>query len=69
MSAKFFPVPNYIRSWFRLRAERKSMLMATSEISLSPDDVLSDIGISRDEVTCALENHRKSKSRRRGAFR
>lgn len=44
----------YIRGWFRLRAERKAMWMITDRLSRSPDDILNDIGISRDEITCAL---------------
>ena len=61
MSAKFFLiVSKYVRDWLRLRAERKSMLMATDEISHSPDDVLSDIGISRDDIISASQNCRKS---------
>jgi hypothetical protein len=59
MSAKFFPlVPDYIRGWYRLRAERKAMLMATEEMSKSPDAMLDDMGILRDDVTYALRNHR-----------
>jgi uncharacterized protein YjiS (DUF1127 family) len=45
--------------WLRRRAERKAQLKATDELSESRDDMLSDIGISRDELMCA--------SRSRGA--
>jgi uncharacterized protein YjiS (DUF1127 family) len=42
------------RRWLRLRAERKALLSATDQLSRLPDDVLGDIGISRDEIMCAL---------------
>ena len=58
MSAKFFVVPNRLRGWFRFRAERKAAWMATDEVSKSPDGVLSDIGISRDDVIGSLHNCR-----------
>ncbi|ESX26507.1 hypothetical protein X765_22050 [Mesorhizobium sp. LSHC440B00] len=35
----------------RHRAEQKALLKATDELSESPDDMLSDIGISRDDIT------------------
>jgi uncharacterized protein YjiS (DUF1127 family) len=47
-----------IRSWFRHRAERKAMLSATDGLRRLPDDVLNDIGISRDEIICASRNRR-----------
>ena len=63
MSAKFFPgVPDSVRGWYRLRTERKSMLRATDELSHSGDDVLSDIGISRDEVIRAFQRGRKNRA-------
>jgi uncharacterized protein YjiS (DUF1127 family) len=40
-----------IRGWYRRRAERKAMWMATDGLSRLPGDVLDDIGISRDEIT------------------
>ncbi|NGO54331.1 DUF1127 domain-containing protein [Allomesorhizobium camelthorni] len=43
------------RKWLRLRAERKAMWWATDQLSRLPDDVLSDIGVSRDEITALLE--------------
>ena len=49
---------NPIRRWFRLRAERKAMLLATDGLSRLPDDVLNDIGITRDEIMCASRNRR-----------
>ena len=39
--------------WIHLRAERKAMLLATDQLNRLPDDILNDIGISHDEVTCA----------------
>jgi uncharacterized protein YjiS (DUF1127 family) len=44
-----------IRRWSRRRAKRKAMWRATDQLSRSPDDVLDDIGISRDEITCASQ--------------
>ncbi|MER9275444.1 DUF1127 domain-containing protein, partial [Mesorhizobium sp. M0643] len=40
----------------RLRAERKARLSATDQLSRLPDDVLGDIGISRDEIMCDLRS-------------
>jgi len=44
------------RRWLRLRAERKALLSATDQLSRLPDDVLGDVGISRDEIMCALRS-------------
>ncbi|TWI16833.1 DUF1127 domain-containing protein [Mesorhizobium tianshanense] len=44
------------RRWLRLRAERKALLSATDQLSRLPDDVLGDIGISCDEIMCALRS-------------
>ena len=42
--------------WLR-RSEQRAMLMAMDELSHSRDDMLSDIGISRDDIMkCALHN-------------
>ncbi|MER8917016.1 hypothetical protein NKI32_24675 [Mesorhizobium sp. M0761] len=49
---------------FTHRAEQKALLKATNELSESPDDVLSDIGISRDDITTFA--FRSPASRRRG---
>ncbi|WP_292463679.1 DUF1127 domain-containing protein, partial [Mesorhizobium sp.] len=35
---------------------RKALLSATDQLSRLPDDVLGDIGISRDEIMCALRS-------------
>jgi uncharacterized protein YjiS (DUF1127 family) len=40
-----------LADWLRRRAEQKAQLKATDELSESPDDMLSDIGISRDDIT------------------
>jgi uncharacterized protein YjiS (DUF1127 family) len=45
-----------IRSWSRRRAKRKAMWLATDQLSHSSDDVLDDIGISRDKITCASQS-------------
>ena len=45
-----------VRRWLRVRAERKALLSATDQLSRLPDDVLNDIGISRDEIMCALRS-------------
>ncbi|RWN87431.1 MAG: DUF1127 domain-containing protein, partial [Mesorhizobium sp.] len=44
------------RRWLRLRAEGKALLSATDQLSRLPDGVLGDIGISRDEIMCALQS-------------
>ncbi|MDX8537336.1 MULTISPECIES: DUF1127 domain-containing protein [Mesorhizobium] len=36
--------------WLGRRADQKAQLKATDELSESPDDILSDIGISRDDI-------------------
>lgn len=40
-----------LADWLRHRAEQKAQLKTTAELSESPDDMLSDIGISRDDIT------------------
>jgi len=45
-----------IRSWSRRRAERKAMWLTTDQLSRSPDELLNDIGILRDEITCASQS-------------
>jgi uncharacterized protein YjiS (DUF1127 family) len=50
-----------LRGWLRRRAERKALLMATDGLSHSPDDMLNDIGISRDKIMGALRSRGKSK--------
>ncbi|RWL49120.1 hypothetical protein EN852_034070 [Mesorhizobium sp. M2E.F.Ca.ET.209.01.1.1] len=37
-------------AWLCRRADQKAQLKATDELSESPDDLLSDIGISRDDI-------------------
>lgn len=49
-----FVIVGSIRGWYRRRAERQAMWMATDGLSHLSDDVLSDIGIARDEITCAF---------------
>ena len=39
-----------IVEWLRRRREQRAMLMATDELSRSRDDMLSDIGVSRDDI-------------------
>jgi uncharacterized protein YjiS (DUF1127 family) len=47
--------------WLRRRRERRAMSMATDDLSHSRDDMLSDIGISRDDIMrCALRNREES---------
>ena len=46
--------------WLRRRAEQKALLKATDELSESQDDMLSDIRISRDDITCAFHNRGRS---------
>jgi uncharacterized protein YjiS (DUF1127 family) len=42
--------------WLGRRAEQKALLKATNELSLSRDDMLNDIGISRDDITYAFRS-------------
>ena len=37
-------------AWLGRRADQKAQLKTTDELSESPDDMLSDIGISRDDI-------------------
>ena len=53
-----------LADWLRHRAEQKALLKTTAELSESPDDMLSDMGISRDDITTFA--FRSSASRRRG---
>ena len=46
--------------WLRRRTEQKARLQTTDELSQSRDDMLSDIGISRDDITYALHNRGRS---------
>ncbi|AZO75036.1 MAG: hypothetical protein E5V92_01880 [Mesorhizobium sp.] len=39
--------------WFGRRADQKALLKATDDLSDSPDDMLSDMGISRDDIETA----------------
>ncbi|RWD81328.1 DUF1127 domain-containing protein [Mesorhizobium sp.] len=60
-----FVIVGSIRGWYRRRAERQAMWMATDGLSRLSDDVLSDIGIARDEITCAFlgaEHHGSSRA-------
>jgi uncharacterized protein YjiS (DUF1127 family) len=50
-----------IREWKRRHTERKAMWMATDGLSRLPGDVLDDIGISRDQITCAFHSRRNAK--------
>ncbi len=61
-----FVIVGSIRGWYRRRAERQAMWMATDGLSHLSDDFLSDIGIARDEITCAFLalSTRKQSSRR-----
>ena len=52
------------RRWSRLRAQRRAMWWATDQLSHLPDDVLADIGVSRDEIICASRMGSFQRSRR-----
>jgi uncharacterized protein YjiS (DUF1127 family) len=41
---------NSVVEWLRRRRERREMSMAADELSHSRDDMLSDIGVSRDDI-------------------
>ena len=43
-------------NWLHRRAEQKALLKATYELSQSRDDMLRDIGISRDDITYAFRS-------------
>ena len=45
-----------IADWLHRRAEQRALLKATDELSESRDDMLSDIGISRDDITYAFRS-------------
>lgn len=46
--------------WRRRRAEQKTQLKTMDELTESPDDLLSDIGISRDDIeTTRLRSSRR----------
>ncbi|RJT36121.1 DUF1127 domain-containing protein [Mesorhizobium waimense] len=46
--------------WLDRRAEQKAQLKAMDELSDAPDDMLSDIGISRDDIeTTRLRSSRR----------
>ena len=49
-----------IVNWLHRRAEQKAMLKATDELSESRDDMLSDIGVSRDDITYAFHSRGSS---------
>jgi hypothetical protein len=49
-----------IVDWLRRRAERKAQLNVTDELSQSQDDMLTDIGIARDDLTHAFRSGGKS---------
>jgi uncharacterized protein YjiS (DUF1127 family) len=46
--------------WLHRRTEQKARLKTTDELSQSRDDMLSDIGISRDDITYAFHNRGRS---------
>ena len=49
-----------LAEWLSRRAERRALLKATDELSHSTNDMLSDIGISRDELIYASRMRRRS---------
>ncbi|ESZ70694.1 hypothetical protein X727_13845 [Mesorhizobium sp. L103C119B0] len=53
-----------LADWLQHRAEQKAQLKATDELSESPDDMLSDIGICRDDITHAFHSCGRSSARR-----
>jgi len=52
-----------IVDWLHRRAEQKAMLKATDELSESRDDMLSDIGLSRDDIEYAFHRSAHTPSR------
>jgi len=60
MAAKLLSlIVNPVCGWFRVRAERRARVAATDGLSHSPDEVLSDIGISRDKIVALYALARK----------
>jgi len=45
-----------LAEWLNRRAERRALLKGTDELSHSTNDMLSDIGISRDDIEYAFRN-------------
>jgi hypothetical protein len=62
--SSFFVAIGSFRRWSRSRAERKAMWWATDQMNHLPDDVLNDIGVSRDEIICASRTGSFPRNRR-----
>ena len=45
--------------WFRRRAKRKALLMATDGLDHSPEAFLTDIGVSHDDITALARAKRE----------
>ena len=45
-----------LAEWLNRGAERRALLKGTDELSHSTNDMLSDIGISRDDIESAFRN-------------
>jgi len=43
-------IGSFVIDWLRRRRDQRAMLRATDELSHSRDDMLSDIGVSRDDI-------------------
>ena len=55
-----------IVNWLHRRAEQRALLKAMDELSRSQDVTLSDIGISRDDITRAFRRRGTSSASRSG---
>jgi hypothetical protein len=52
-ASRFWPMSSSfwaLAVWFRKRADRRQLRNATSQLCVAPDQVLDDLGVSRDEM-------------------
>ena len=49
-----------LAQWLNHRAERRALLKATDELSQSRDEMLRDMGISRDDIEYAFRSPRSA---------
>jgi uncharacterized protein YjiS (DUF1127 family) len=52
-------VAGLLFDWLGRRADQRALLKATDDLSASPADMLSDIGISRDDIETARWSGRR----------
>jgi len=49
-----------VADWLQRRAERRALVKATDELSHSRDEMLRDMGISRDDIEYAFRSQRSA---------